>query len=113
MVNLEAAACRTPVITTTATEFTSNTAIATLFMPVMAALASVLGVNPYLLMVPATVSASCAFMLPVATPPNAIVIGSGHVSAREFLVHGIWLNLIGAVLTTIAVLTLGRLVLPL
>ncbi len=100
-------------ITTTATEFTSNTATATLLMPVMAALASVLGVHPYLLMVPATVSASCAFMLPVATPPNAIVIGSGYVSAREFLVHGIWLNLIGAVLTTAVVLTLGRLVLPL
>jgi len=99
-------------ITTTATEFTSNTATATLLMPVMAALAAVLGVHPYLLMVPATVSASCAFMLPVATPPNAIVIGSGHVAAREFLVHGIWLNLIGAVLTTVVVLTLGRLVLP-
>jgi len=99
--------------TTTATEFTSNTATATLLMPVMAALAKVLGVHPYLLMVPATVSASCAFMLPVATPPNAIVIGSGRVSAREFFREGIWLNLAGAVLTTLVVLTLGRLVLPL
>jgi sodium-dependent dicarboxylate transporter 2/3/5 len=100
-------------VTTTATEFTSNTATATLLMPVMAALAKVLGVHPYLLMVPATVSASCAFMLPVATPPNAIVIGSGRVSAREFFREGIWLNLAGAVLTTLVVLTLGRLVLPL
>ena len=100
-------------ITTSATELTSNTATATLMMPVMAALATVLGVHPYVLMVPATVSASCAFMLPVATPPNAIVIGSGKVSARELFREGVWLNLIGAILTTIAVLTLGRSVLPL
>jgi len=100
-------------ITTSATELTSNTATATLLMPVMAALASVLDVHPYLLMVPATVSASCAFMLPVATPPNAIVIGSGMVSARDFFREGIWLNLVGAILSTLVVLTLGRLVLPL
>jgi sodium-dependent dicarboxylate transporter 2/3/5 len=100
-------------ITTSATELTSNTATATLLMPVMAALAGVLGVHPYLLMVPATVSASCAFMLPVATPPNAIVIGSGRVSARDFFREGIWLNLAGAIATTLVVLTLGRVVLPL
>jgi sodium-dependent dicarboxylate transporter 2/3/5 len=99
-------------ITTTATELTSNTATATLLMPVMAALSTVLDVPPYLLMVPATVSASCAFMLPVATPPNAIVIGSGNVSARELFREGIWLNIAGAILTTLVVLTIGRLVLP-
>jgi sodium-dependent dicarboxylate transporter 2/3/5 len=100
-------------ITTTATELTSNTATATLLMPVMAALAQVLGVHPYLLMVPATVSASCAFMLPVATPPNAVIIGSGRVGARDLCREGVWLNLAGAIVTTLAVLTLGRLVLPL
>jgi sodium-dependent dicarboxylate transporter 2/3/5 len=100
------------VITTSATELTSNTATATLLMPVMAALASVLGVHPYLLMVPAIVSASCAFMLPVATPPNAIVIGSGEVGIRDLFREGLWLNLMGALLTTTVVLTLGRLVLP-
>jgi sodium-dependent dicarboxylate transporter 2/3/5 len=99
-------------ITTSATELTSNTATATLLMPVMAALAAVLGVHPYLLMVPAAVSASCAFMLPVATPPNAIVIGSGRVSVQDLCREGLWLNLIGALLTTTVVLTLGRLVLP-
>jgi sodium-dependent dicarboxylate transporter 2/3/5 len=52
-------------------------------------------------------------MLPVATPPNAIVIGSGMVSARDLFREGIWLNLTGAILTTIVVLTLGRFVLPL
>jgi sodium-dependent dicarboxylate transporter 2/3/5 len=99
-------------ITTSVTELTSNTATATLLMPVMAALAAVLGVHPYLVMVPAIVSASCAFMLPVATPPNAIVIGSGQVTVRDLFRAGFWLNVIGAVLTTVAVLTLGRLVLP-
>jgi len=99
-------------ITTSATELTSNTATATLLMPVMAALAEVLGVHPYLMMVPAVVSSSCAFMLPVATPPNAIVIGSGRVGVQDLFREGLKLNVIGAVLTTIAVLTLGRLVLP-
>jgi sodium-dependent dicarboxylate transporter 2/3/5 len=99
-------------ITTFATELTSNTATATLLMPVMAALSVVLHVHPYLLMVPATLSASCAFMLPVATPPNAVVIGSGKVTARDLCREGIWLNLAGAVLITIAVLTFGRLALP-
>lgn len=99
-------------ITTTATELTSNTATATLLMPVMAALAAVLAVHPYLMMVPAVVSASCAFMLPVATPPNAIVIGSGKVAVRDLFREGLWLNLIGAVVTSTLVLTLGRLVLP-
>jgi len=81
-------------------------------MPVMAALAAVLAVHPYLMMVPAVVSASCAFMLPVATPPNAIVIGSGKVAVRDLFREGLWLNLIGAVVTSTLVLTLGRLVLP-
>ena len=99
-------------ITTFATEFTSNTATATLLMPVMASLARVLGVHPYLLMVPATLSASCAFMLPVATPPNAIVIGSGRVTVQQLFREGIWLNLIGAAVITLAVLTMGRWLLP-
>jgi len=100
-------------ITTFATELTSNTATATLLMPVMASLAVVLGVPPYLLMVPAAVSASCAFMLPVATPPNAIVIGSGLVSGRDLARFGLWLNLVCAAVIATLVLTLGRLVLPL
>lgn len=99
-------------IATSATELTSNTATATLLMPVMAAVAAVLGVHPYLVMVPAIVSSSCAFMLPVATPPNAIVIGSGRVSARDLFREGVWLNLVAAVVTTVMVLTWGRLVLP-
>lgn len=98
---------------TFATEVTSNTATATLLMPVVAALAGVLQVPPYLLMVPTVVSCSCAFMLPVATPPNAIVIGSGHVGPRELFREGIRLNLVGAAVITVLTLTVGRLVLPL
>jgi sodium-dependent dicarboxylate transporter 2/3/5 len=96
-----------------ATELTSNTATAALLMPIMAALSRALEVSPYLLMVPAIVSCSCAFMLPVATPPNAIVIGSGYVNARQLFAEGIRLNLISAVVITILTMTLGRLVLPL
>ncbi len=95
-----------------ATELTSNTATATLLMPIMAALAEILKLPPYLLMVPVTVACSCAFMLPVATPPNAIVIGSGHVSARQLFAEGFRLNLAAAALITVLVLTLGRVVLP-
>ena len=63
-------------------------------------------------MVAATISCSCAFMLPVATPPNAIVIGSGYVAARDLFLEGVRLNALSAVLITVLVLTLGRVVLP-
>ncbi|RLE29016.1 MAG: hypothetical protein DRJ61_15390 [Acidobacteria bacterium] len=99
-------------VTTFTTELTSNTATATLLMPVMAALSGVLDVPPYLLMVAATLSCSCAFMLPVATPPNAIVIGSGHVTPKVMAREGLWLNLVVAVVLTVMVLTWGRVVLP-
>jgi sodium-dependent dicarboxylate transporter 2/3/5 len=99
-------------VATFVTELTSNTATATLLMPVMAALSGVLDVPPYLLMVAATLSCSCAFMLPVATPPNAIVIGAGHVTPREMAREGLWLNLVVAVVLTVMVLTWGRVVLP-
>ncbi len=95
-----------------ATEFTSNTATATLLMPVMAALAVAIKVPPYLLMVPAIVATSCAFMLPVATPPNAIVMGTGRVGAPDLFREGVWLNLASAVVITVLTVTLGRMVLP-
>jgi sodium-dependent dicarboxylate transporter 2/3/5 len=99
-------------VATSATELTSNTATAALLMPIMAALARALELPPYLLMVPAIVSCSCAFMLPVATPPNAIVIGSGHVTALQLFREGLRLNLIAAAVVTFLTLTYGRLVLP-
>ena len=87
------------------TELTSNTASTATFVPILASIAVGLGLDPFLLIVPAAIAASCAFMLPVATPPNAIVFGSGHVTIPQMCKAGIWLNLIGIVLiTTIAYL---------
>ena len=83
------------------TELTSNTATTAAFLPVVGALAISLGEHPLLLVVPAALAASCAFMLPVATPPNAIIFASGHVTIAQMARAGIWLNLIGIVLITL------------
>ena len=82
------------------TELTSNIATTAALLPVLAALAPGLGIHPYLLIFPATKAASCAFMMPVATPPNAIVFGSGEVTIAQMIRAGFWLNLIGIVLVT-------------
>lgn len=82
------------------TEVTSNTATSTIFMPILAATALAIGVHPFLLMIPATISASCAFMLPVATPPNAIVFGSGCVTIPQMAKNGVILNFIGIIIVT-------------
>ncbi|MDW7645642.1 MAG: SLC13 family permease [Desulfuromonadales bacterium] len=80
------------------TELTSNTATAAMVMPILSAVAIGLGQNPLLLVVPAAIAASCAFMLPVATPPNAIVFGSGYVTIPQMVKSGFGLNIIGIVL---------------
>ncbi len=85
------------------TEFTSNTATTALMLPVLGGTALALEVDPRLLMLPATYSASCAFMLPIATPPNAIVFSSGRISMAEMARVGMVINLMGAVLITLAV----------
>jgi sodium-dependent dicarboxylate transporter 2/3/5 len=90
------------------TELTSNTATTELLLPLLASVASATNVHPLLLMIPATLSASCAFMMPVATPPNAIVFGSGRVRIGDMVKIGIVLNLIGIVVITLLFLTLGR-----
>ena len=90
----------TSFILTFLTEVTSNTATSTIFMPILAATAIAMGINPLLLMVPAAISASCAFMLPVATPPNAIIFGSGSVSIPQMAKAGVGLNFIGIFLVT-------------
>jgi solute carrier family 13 (sodium-dependent dicarboxylate transporter), member 2/3/5 len=76
------------------TELTSNTATAAAFLPLVASIAIGLGHSPLLLAVPAALAASCAFMMPVATPPNAIVYGSGYVSIPQMVRAGWWLNLL-------------------
>ena len=85
------------------TELTSNTATTATLIPLLAAIAPSLGITPYALIIPATIAASCAFMLPTATPPNAIVFGSGHVSIRQMRKSGFWLNLFCiAIITSLA-----------
>jgi sodium-dependent dicarboxylate transporter 2/3/5 len=86
------------------TELTSNTATAAAFLPILASMAVGAGQDPRLLAVPAAVAASCAFMLPVATPPNAIVFGSGAVTVPEMSRAGVWLNLVFVLLATAAAL---------
>jgi solute carrier family 13 (sodium-dependent dicarboxylate transporter), member 2/3/5 len=82
------------------TEITSNTATTALLMPVLAAAAIGAGVDARLLMVPAAMSASCAFMLPVATGPNAVIFASGHVAMRDMVREGLAMNFIGAAVLT-------------
>ena len=83
------------------TEVTSNTALTAMIIPVLAALAAALAIHPYLLMVVATTVASFAFMLPVATPPNAVVFGSGYITAPQMARTGFALNLVGVVVTVL------------
>jgi sodium-dependent dicarboxylate transporter 2/3/5 len=79
-------------------EVTSNTAQVATMVPILAALAPVLGLPPAMLLVPATLGASCAFMMPVGTPPNAIVFGTGLVRIPQMMRAGLWLNLSGILL---------------
>ncbi len=83
------------------TEVTSNTATAAAFLPLLGALAMAQEVSPLLLTVPAAIAASCAFMMPVATPPNAIVFSSGHMQISDMIKAGFALNLMGIVVVTL------------
>ena len=83
------------------TEITSNLATTAMILPVLAPLAAAMGVHPYIFMIGATLAASCAFMLPVATPPNAVVFGSGYVSMKDMIRAGLGLNLISILLITV------------
>ena len=77
------------------TELTSNTATTTALIPIFAVMAEGLGINPLTIILPATIAASCAFMLPVATPPNAIVFSSNLIHIPDMARAGFWLNLTG------------------
>lgn len=90
------------------TEVTSNTATAATFLPLLGALAISQDLSPLLLAVPAAIAASCAFMMPVATPPNAIVFSSGHMKIADMIRAGFALNIMGIiVVTTLSYLLLG------
>ena len=90
------------------TELTSNTATAQILLPILAALAVSIKVNPLLLMIPGTLSCSFAFMLPVATPPNAIVFGTGRLRVSDMTRVGVILNLLGVIMITAAVYLVGK-----
>lgn len=83
------------------TEVTSNTATANVLLPVLGGAAKAADIHPALLMIPAALSASCAFMLPVATPPNAVVFGSGRIRMADMARTGVVLNLVGVVVITL------------
>ena len=82
------------------TELTSNLATTAMLLPILAPIALKLDLNPYMLLVATTVAASCAFMLPAATPPNAVVFGSGYLRIPDMVKSGLWMNLISIVLLT-------------
>jgi sodium-dependent dicarboxylate transporter 2/3/5 len=93
------------------TELTSNTATAATFLPILAGAAIGLNLDILVFVIPAALAATCAFMIPVATPPNAIVFGSGHVTIVQMVRAGVWLNIIGIILVTLTVYTLANWVL--
>ena len=88
------------------TEMTSNTATAATFLPVASGVAAGTGIEPLMIAAPVALAASCAFMLPVGTPPNAIAYGSGYVTIGQMVKGGVWLNLIGVLVITLASMTL-------
>jgi sodium-dependent dicarboxylate transporter 2/3/5 len=89
------------------TELTSNIATTATFLPVVGAIAIESGFDPIVLTVPVTLAASCAFMLPVATPPNAIVFGSGMLTIPKMVRAGMMLNIVGIFLVSIVALYLA------
>jgi len=83
------------------TEVMSNVALVTVLLPVVFGIAGELEVNALLLTVPVTLAASCAFMMPISTPPNAVVYSSGYVSVKEMIRAGIWMNMISVVVISL------------
>jgi len=91
-----------------ATELMSNVALVTVLLPVVIGIGESTGVDPLLLAIPVTLAASCAFMMPISTPPNAVVYSSGYVSVKQMMRAGFWLNLISiAVIVVVVMLVLA------
>lgn len=89
-------------------EFTSNTATTQLILPILAALAAQMEIHPLMILLPATIACSWGFMLPVGTPPNAIVFGTNRLRMREMASIGFWVNLIAVAITVAAIFGWGR-----
>lgn len=85
------------------TEITSNTATATMILPILATLSVAIHVHPLLLMVPAAMAANCAYMLPVGTPPNAIVFGTGKITIKKMATVGFWVNMVSVLIIVLVV----------
>ena len=85
------------------TEITSNLATTAMLLPILIPFAALADVHPYYLLVGATVAASCAFMLPVATPPNAVVFGSGYLRIGDMVKTGVWMNILSILILTFMV----------
>lgn len=85
------------------TEITSNIATVSMLLPILASISISLGIHPYIIMVSATIAASCAFMLPVATPPNAVVFGSGYLKMTDMVKTGLVMNVISIVIVSLYV----------
>ena len=92
------------------TEFTSNTATTEMLLPVVAGLSQQISINPLLLMIPVTLAASMAFMFPIATPPNAIVFGTGRLTMKQMAKTGIILNIVAIIILTVFTYFWGTLV---
>ena len=91
-------------------ELGSNTAVASLVLPVLARTAEVWGMLPQAVMIPATLAASCGFMLPIASPMQAIVFSSGQLSVKQMVKAGVWMDVLGVVLLMLCWALMGALV---
>lgn len=92
------------------TEFTSNTATTEMMLPIIGGLANEIQVNPLLIMIPVTLAASMAFMLPIATPPNAIVFGTKKLKMLEMMKTGFLINIVAIIVITVITITWGTIV---
>ncbi|MBL6444921.1 DASS family sodium-coupled anion symporter [Fulvivirga sp. 29W222] len=92
------------------TELMSNVALVAIFIPVVIGVAKGLDLNALVLVIPATLASSCAFMMPISTPPNAIVFASGHIRMRDMMKAGIWLNIVAIIILTMATYWLVNLI---
>ncbi|MEQ8302283.1 MAG: DASS family sodium-coupled anion symporter [Cyclobacteriaceae bacterium] len=89
------------------TELMSNVALTTIFIPVVLGIADGLSINPILLAMPVSFAASCAFMMPISTPPNAILFASGYITVKQMMRAGILVNIFSIILISVAMLTIG------
>ena len=94
------------------TELMSNVALVTIFVPVVFGIAEGFHISPLWLAMPVTFAASCAFMMPISTPPNAILFASGYIRVKEMIKTGFLLNLFSLIVITVVAITIMKWVFP-